>query len=199
MTWSLGYLPPREPDLLDALFLSAGRSLHIANAFEGKCRWMLRCVNLVAVHQNVDPVATFEDLIAALPADKMLGPALHQLTGHMSCSTETIDVLRRARKARNFIAHEGADVGDTSAARAKHLLAHAGRLRSAVSDLAAGDNIISEWGFHFEEPNRSLPRDLIEAYPAMIDEWVFGHFGNLLDEVAASAPTDAAGPAQQPS
>ncbi len=199
MTWSLGYLPLREPDLLDALFLAAGRSLHIANAFEGKCRWMLRCINLVEVHQNADPVATFEDLIAALPADKMLGPALHQLTGHMSCPTETVDVLRRAREARNFIAHEGADVGDISAARAKHLLEHAGRLRSAVSDLAAGDNIISQWGFHFEEPNCSPPRDLIDAYPAMIDKWVFGHFGNLLDDFTASAPTEAAKPAQKPS
>lgn len=160
---------------------------------------MLRCINLVEVHQNADPVATFEELITALPADKMLGPALHQLTGHMSCSTETMDVLRRARKARNFIAHEGADVGDISAAPAKHLLAHAGRLRSAVSDLAAGDNIVSQWGFHFEEPNWSLPRDLIDAYPAMIDEWVFGHFGKLLDEVACLVPTEAAGQAQQPS
>ncbi|MFD0064145.1 hypothetical protein [Streptomyces sp. NPDC056690] len=199
MTWSLGYLPPHEPDLLDALFLSAGRSLHIANAFEGKCRWMVRCINLVEVHQNADPVATFEEIVAALPADKMLGPSLHQLTGHMSCSTETMDVLRRAREARNFIAHEGADVGDLSAARAKHILAHVGRLRSAVSDLAAGDNIVSQRGFHFEEPNWSLPRDLVDAYPAMIDEWVFGHFGNLLDEAAALAATEAGGPAQQPS
>ncbi|MFE0448141.1 hypothetical protein [Streptomyces fungicidicus] len=199
MTWSLGYLPPREPDLLDALFLSAGRSLHIANAFEGKCRWLVRCINLVEVHQNADPVATFEEIIAALPADKMLGHALHQLTGRMSCTTETMDVLRRAREARNFIAHEGADVGDLSAARAKHILAHAGRLRSAVSDLAAGDNIVSQWGFHFEEPNWSLPRDLVDAYPAMIDNWVFGHFGSLLDEVAPLAATEAAEPAQQPS
>ncbi|MFJ8073827.1 hypothetical protein ACIQ7Q_07795 [Streptomyces sp. NPDC096176] len=199
MTWSLGYSPPREPDLLDALFLSAGRSLHIANAFEGKCRWMVRCINLVEVHQNADPVATFEEIIAALPADKMLGPTLHQLTGCMPCSTETMDVLRRARKARNFIAHEGADVGDISTAREKRILAHAGRLRSAVSDLAAGDNIVSQWGFHFEEPDWSLPRDLIDAYPRMIDEWVFGHFGKLLDEVAASAATEAAGPAQQSS
>ncbi len=160
---------------------------------------MLRCINLVEVHQNSDPVATFEDLIAALPADKMLGPALHQLTGHISCLTETVDVLRRARKARNFIAHEGADVGDISSARAKHLLEHTGRLRSAVSDLAAGDNIISQWGFHFEEPNCSLPRDLIDAYPAMIDEWVFGRLGNLLDEFAASVPAEAVNLTQKPS
>ncbi|MBT2545314.1 hypothetical protein J7E99_32610 [Streptomyces sp. ISL-44] len=198
MTWSMSYSPPQEPELLDALFLSAGRSLHIANAFEEKCRWMVRCINLVEVHENADPVATFEDIIAGLPADKMLGPTLQQLTGHLSCSAETMDALRRARRARNFIAHEGAGVGDISVVRERHILAHACRLRSAVSDLAAGDNIVSQWGFHFEEPRWSLPRDLVDAYPKMIDEWIFGHFGNLLDEAAASALTERPGPAQQP-
>ncbi|MFE4305685.1 hypothetical protein [Streptomyces sp. NPDC056891] len=197
MTWSLGYLPPREPELLDALFLSAGRSLHIANAFEEKCRWMVRCINLVEVHQNADPVATFEEIIAALPADKMLGPTLNHLTGQMSCSTGTMDVLRQAREGRNFIAHEGANVGDISTAREKPILAQAGRLRSAVSALVAGDNIVSQWGFHFEEPNSSLPQDLIAAYPEMIDEWAFGHFGSLLDETATSAPAEGSGPTQQ--
>ncbi|MEE1774880.1 hypothetical protein PUR25_02095 [Streptomyces sp. JV181] len=58
----------------------------------------------------------------------------------------------------------------------------------AADDLTCpGDNIVSQWGFHFEEPRRSLPQDLIDAYPQMIDEWVFGHFGNLLDEEVANS------------
>ncbi|MGC0327993.1 hypothetical protein RKD23_000983 [Streptomyces sp. SAI-170] len=181
MTWSLGHLPPREPELLDALFLSAGRSLHLANAFETKCRWIVRCINLIEAHDAADPMATFEDIIAALPKDEMLGPTLRQLVVHMSVSAEPADILRRAREARNFIAHEGAGVGDISAVRDKHILVHAARLRTAVSDLATGDNIVSAWGYHLDEWREPLPWDLINAYPKMIDDWVFGHFGDLLD------------------
>ncbi|MFE2033033.1 hypothetical protein ACFXBB_07175 [Streptomyces scopuliridis] len=179
MTWSLSRLPPRKPELLDALFLSAGRSLHLANAFEQKCRWIVRCINLVEMHREADPVATFEDLVATLPADKMLGPTLQRLVGRMDCSAETVDTLRRARLGRNVIAHEGAGIGNVSLAREDRILAHAARLRSAVSDLADGDNIVSQWGYRIEEPRGYLPHDLINAYPKMIDEWVFGHFEEL--------------------
>jgi hypothetical protein len=88
----------------------------------------------------------------------------------MSCSTENLDALQRAREARNFIAHEGASVGFIYSVDEKRIIEHATRLRS---------------GYHLEEPHEHLPRDLIEAYAGMIDDWVFGHFGDLLDETAA--------------
>ncbi|WP_327379083.1 hypothetical protein OG393_35015 (plasmid) [Streptomyces sp. NBC_01216] len=182
MTWSLGYLPPREPELLDALFLSAGRSLHLANAFEKKCRWMVRCINLIEMHESGVEFVMDGDLITNLPPDKMLANTLNHLTGKISSSDEIMAVLRQATKARNFIAHEGASVGNVSAAGEKEILAHARRLRSAVLELADGDNIVSQWGFHFEEPRQSPPKELIDSYPQLIDQWVFGHFGDLLDE-----------------
>lgn len=55
MGWSLDYLKPSEPQLLDALFLSAGRALHLANAFESKCQYVLRMANLAETAQ-ADPV-----------------------------------------------------------------------------------------------------------------------------------------------
>uniref|UniRef100_UPI003C7A4028 hypothetical protein n=1 Tax=unclassified Streptomyces TaxID=2593676 RepID=UPI003C7A4028 len=188
MTWSLWYLPPRQSELLDSLFLAVGRSLHLANAFEEKCRWMVRCTKLVEMHEKKEEIVMDDDgMITNLTKDKMLADTLVRLTGKLSTPDETMQVLRRATKARNFIAHEGASVGDISAVREQHILAHARRLRSAVLELAEGDNIVSQWGFHFEEPRRSLPQDLIDAYPQMIDEWVFGHFGNLLDEEVANS------------
>lgn len=101
-----------------------------------------------------------------------------------------MNVLDRARSARNFIAHEGADVGSVWA-RPDVILRHVVKLRAAVADLVAGDNVVSEWVYGLEEPHQSVPRDLIEAYPAMIDDWVFSHFGGLLDEpetLDATAP-----------
>ncbi|MGW1505727.1 hypothetical protein ACWCQW_45925 [Streptomyces mirabilis] len=181
MGWSLSYLKPREPRLLDALFLSAGRALHLANAFESKCQYVLRMANLAEAAQ-ADPVLSLQEMINAVPPDKMLGGTQRDLANtSLGSRASDFDALDGARKARNFIAHEGASVGSMSAVRQGEILKHAARLRVAVTDLALGDNVVSQWCFHLDEPNDSLPRMLIDAYPTMVDGWVFGHFGGLLD------------------
>ncbi|MEV7427755.1 hypothetical protein [Streptomyces sp. NPDC091212] len=135
------------------------------------------------MHERDDEIVMDDyGLITNLPRDKRLADLVTRLTGKLSTSDETMEVLRRATKARNLIAHEGARVGDISVVGEPQILAHARRLRSAVLDLADGDNIVSQWGFLFGEPRGSLPQNLIDAYPQMIDGWVFGHFGDLLDE-----------------
>ncbi|MFJ9864484.1 hypothetical protein [Streptomyces sp. NPDC101165] len=181
MGWSLSYLKPREPRLLDALFLSAGRALHLANAFESKCQYVLRMANLAEAAQ-ADPVLGLQEMINGLPPDKMLGGTLRDLANtSLGSRTSDFDALDGARKARNSIAHEGASVGAISAVSQGDILEHAARLRAAVADLALGDNVVSQWCFHLDEPKDSLPRMLIDAYPTMVDGWVFGHFGGLLD------------------
>ncbi|WP_225826849.1 hypothetical protein [Streptomyces naphthomycinicus] len=191
MGWSLGYLKPREPRLLDALFLSAGRALHLANSFESKCQYVLRMAHLAGAAQ-ADPVLDLQEMIANLPPDKMLGGTLRDLSNTtLGSRASDIGLLDGARKGRNFIAHEGASVGAISHVRQDAILKHSIRLRSAVADLAAGDNVVSRWVFHIEEPDDYLPRDLIDAYPAMVDRWVFGHFGNLLDAEDVSSDVEA--------
>ncbi|KAB8197658.1 hypothetical protein FH608_003755 [Nonomuraea phyllanthi] len=182
MSWSLSRLKPREPELLDATFLSVGRALYLANEFESKCQFVLRISNLIAIVQD-DPVLGLQEALSSLPSDKMLGPTLMDLTQRAlgGFSSQDIDVLDRARKARNFIAHEGAAIGPMWAVKSDRILDHTIRLRAAVADLAHGDNLISQWCHGIEEPKEPLPRFFIEAYPSMIDNWVFGHFGELLD------------------
>ncbi|GII67370.1 hypothetical protein Skr01_74550 [Sphaerisporangium krabiense] len=191
MSWSLSRLKPREPELLDATFLSAGRALYLANAFESKCQFVLRISNLIAVVQD-DPVLSLQEAISSLPGEKMLGPTLKELTQHAlgGFNSEDIDVLDKARKARNFIAHEGVAIGAMWAARSNQILDHMLRLRAAVTDLAHGDNIISQWCHGIEEPKGPLPSFFIEAYPTMIDNWVFGHFGELLDVLGSGDSSD---------
>ncbi|MFF7969121.1 hypothetical protein ACFZC3_27675 [Streptomyces sp. NPDC007903] len=181
MGWSLSYLKPREPRLLDALFLSAGRALHLANAFESKCQYVLRMANLAEAAQ-ADPVLGLQEMINSLPPNKMLGGTLRELAStSLGSLTSDFDALDGAREARNFIAHKGASVGSMSAVSQDDILKHVARLRAAVADLALGDNVVSKWCFHLDEPNESLPRMLIDAYPTMVDGWVFSHFGGLLD------------------
>jgi hypothetical protein len=189
MSWSLSLLPPREKKLLDALFLSAGRALHLANAYEDKCQHVLRVGNLIAVHQ-ADPALTLEELVAAVPADKLLGGTLHSLAAHPMGRTMDMSTLHKAREARNFIAHEGASIGSMWSANGDRILRHADKLRGAVRDLAHGDNIISQWCHGLDEPREPPPMDWIKRYPETVDAWVFGSLRALLP-VEQPEPTAA--------
>jgi hypothetical protein len=180
MGWSLSHRAPPEPALLDAVFLSAGRALHLANAFEAKCQYVLRIANLLGAVRS-DPVLSLQEAIDAAPADKMLGGTLRDLgNGLFASRPSDLDLLNRAREARNFVAHEGASVGDMWSADRSRLLEHAARLRAVVADLAVGDNLVSQWCYGIDEPDQPPPRHLIDSYPGLIDDWVFGHFGELL-------------------
>lgn len=185
MTWSLSLLKPREPELLDALFLSVGRALHLANAYEDKCQYLLRVGNLITAHQT-DPAMTFEEAVASVPADKLLGGTLHSLAAHAMGQTMDMDTLHKARRARNWIAHEGASIGAIWCVDRDLILQHAVKLRAAVTDLALGDNIISQWCHGLAEPHDLPPTDWINRYSDAVDTWVFGHLRGLLPEPASS-------------
>ncbi|MFE1731240.1 hypothetical protein ACFW6X_13890 [Streptomyces bacillaris] len=179
MSWSLSLLPPQETGLLDALFLSAGRALHLANAYEDKCQYVLRVGNLITVHQ-ADSALTLEEIVAAVPADKLLGGTLNSLAAHAMGRTMDMSTLHKAREARNFIAHEGASIGCMWSANSDRILRHADKLRAAVRDLAHGDNIISQWCHGLDEPHELPPTDWIKRYPETVDAWVFGSLRALL-------------------
>lgn len=58
------------------------------------------------------------------------------------------------------------------------------RLRAAVADLTAGDNLVS-LVFAIEEPGELIPAEFADSYPDRVDRWVFGHFGDLLNDSEA--------------
>ena len=186
MSWSLSLLQEREPELLDALFQSVGRALYLSNAFEVKCKGVLRVANMVERIEG-DPVLTLQELIADLPADKMLGATLKDLAARQQLlSSSETELLSKAREARNFIAHEGASLGPAWSADSNVILRQATQLRAAVADLAAGDNLVSTWAFAIEEPDALVPMEFVDGYPDRVDRWVFGHFGDLLDKAEAA-------------
>ncbi|MFG3261804.1 hypothetical protein [Streptomyces bobili] len=182
MSWSLSFLKPREPELLDALFLSVGRALHLANAYEDKCQYVLRIGNLITAHQS-DPAMTFEEAVASVPADKRRHAAQPGLTRHGQDHGHG-HTLHKAREARNWIAHEGASIGTIWSIDRDGVLQHAAKLRAAVTDLALGDNIISQWCHGLDEPHDPPPTDWINGYPDVVDTWVFGHLRGLLPKQA---------------
>lgn len=134
---------------------------------------------MITAHQ-ADPALTLEEVFAAVPADKLLGGTLHSLAAHAMGQTMDMSTLHKAREARNFIAHEGASIGDMWSANSDRILRHAVKLRSAVKDLAHGDNIISQWCHGLDELHELPPTDWIKCYPETVDTWVFGSLRALL-------------------
>jgi hypothetical protein len=181
MAWTLHYQPIRNPRADDAL-LALGRALYISNAFEDKCRYVLRMINLIE-KINGDPVLKLEEAIAQDPKDKMLDPTLQRLGQLLPVAGEQAEVLAAARRARNYIAHEGGLFSIHSESNA-HLCERLEQLRRAVRDLAAGDNLMSGWTFGINNPQELAPQMLIAAYDGVVDRWVFEPVWNLLSHAA---------------
>ncbi len=151
--------------------MAAGKALYIANAFESKCRFVLKIAQLESYIEG-RPEATLPDAIASLSKEKLLGPTIATLKLFPEVTSGEVALLEKARDARNFIAHEGAAFGYVFHVKEKHLREHLSKLRVAVSQLAQGDNVVSRWVYEIEE-KEVAPRDFEFSYPVMVDTWVF--------------------------
>jgi hypothetical protein len=171
MPWTLHLQPICNPWADEAL-LTCGRALYVAQAFEGKCQELVRLGELVEAIR-ASPTANLDDLLLQVPPDQLLMRALKRLRRLLpDAESKTDSVLTPARAARNYIAHECAHF-DIHFARVDPIRARMIRLRSEVAKLAAGDNLVSTWLYQVEERTPDTPRRLVEAYPRMIDDWVF--------------------------
>jgi hypothetical protein len=177
MGWSLSYQLPREPKLVDEFFLTIGKALYLASAFEGKCKWVLRLVNLAQyVEQGGDLSAT--EALTTVLQEKFLGPTIKDMQRLPDFSLHDVALLERAKNARNFIAHESANIGrPLSSVSARHIHEQLARLRSEVEALTAGDNLISRWVFEIEE-KEPAPPGIQDAYPGWVQQWIFGPVGH---------------------
>jgi hypothetical protein len=121
MAWTLGYLPPKEPDLLDAFLLSVGKALCHANGFEAKCKHVLGVITLTdAVQAGADFDAASE-LTRRVHA-KLLGETIKLIGNAPDIRPADLAVLQAAKDARNYIAHESADLGTLSNASVEAIL-----------------------------------------------------------------------------
>lgn len=76
MGWSLSsHMPIRDPEVVDAALLAVGKALYLANAFESKCRFVLRIANLTS-YIEAHPEAKLDGAVASLARDKLLRPIL---------------------------------------------------------------------------------------------------------------------------
>ncbi len=173
MGWSLGYLPIKEPELLDAYLLSLGKAVYLASCFEHKCRYVLRIAKLVDFgeendRREPDAFTTFAQGLT----DRMLGPTLRELGLQSLVTPEYARRLDDAREARNWIAHEAGAMTDLHGISAKMLAEQTVELGKQLDILVAGDNLISRWVYEIED-KEAAPREIQQRYPALVRNWVF--------------------------
>lgn len=171
MPWSLDYQPPKEPILLDKLFLASGKALYLASAFEGKCKFLLRIVKIVQHHESKGDTSATAALAKALK-DKMLGPTIKELSSITEFREADLAIFERGKEARNYIAHESAQLGPLSSATAKSINAKLEQLRIELDALSAADNLVSTWLYEIDE-KQPAPLGIQTAYPAWVCQWVF--------------------------
>ncbi len=185
MPWSIDHFSKRGTERLDAWFAMAGKCLYLANSFEMKCKHLIRLIRLA------DILKTESDFDAALTLcnqiqDKMLGGTIIEMSGSSIVSEEDWQLLRKAKDARNFIAHKGASIGHLSGISAQALSSQTSRLRQEVATLGAGDNLVSRWLYEIEE-KRAAPPTISQNYAAWIDDWIFGSYENIHEEDLATS------------
>lgn len=182
MGWLISRFRPPEPRLLNKFFRVLGKSLYIANAFESKCKFVLNITRLGKCYDETgDGHAAFE--LARSLKDKMLDGTIKELRtilpvrldddADIARLEQQIDALFKAKDARNFIAHEGGNIGYIYDARASHIREQLDALRAQVRLLAAGDNVISTWVFEIEEKDEVYIPSIRRFYPAVLERWVF--------------------------
>lgn len=172
MGWSLGYLPLKEPELLDEFLSAAGKALYVANSFETKCESVL-C--LAQLSRHLKDTGDLDASLRLLEARQhtMLGRTIGELKEFPIIKKGDLATLERARDARNFIAHEGAGLGPLFGVTAEKLRTQLVQLRLNLRPLAAGDNLVSSWLYEIEE-RRPAPARIRDHYPDWIESWVFG-------------------------
>ena len=174
MGWSLDYQGAKDLARIEEFLLAVGKALYLASAFEAKCRGMLQIARIVRHLEHMgDDLDAACELTRAM-RDKLLADTIRELATFPEFKATDIAVLDRARRARNVIAHEIAELEPLSRVSTKVLSDRIARLRLELAMLIEieGDNLVSRWIFEIEE-KRPAPRDIQQQYPHWVKEWVF--------------------------
>lgn len=172
MSWTIDYSDPRHPELLDAFLLALGKALCLANNFEAKCAHYLQ---VIAVTDALREGKSHEEAckLGRKAYDQNLATALRGIHASGDISDSDFELLQRARESRNYIAHQGTDIGELHGASDQRILRNLASLYPHVVNVAKGENLASRWAFEVCE-REPAPRAFVEGYVEMATTWVFG-------------------------
>jgi hypothetical protein len=182
MGWSLTYQNPPEPELMDEFLLSLGKALVLATLFEEKCRYILRLVKIVEGYKDSTESEDLDDILSSVDSlvkQLTLAKTIGSIMGPLKVTSSNVEVLRSAREARNYIAHEAGNLSPSS--QSKTIFACQRQLRERLAPLVAGDNLVSAWVYEIEE-KEPAPKRIQSEYLQRAISWVFGDGRELANE-----------------
>ena len=166
---------------------------------------VLRIISVAEYVKKGGDISDTEAVVAVLKA-KLLGPTIKGMNRVPYFDVGDIALLERAKDARNFIAHDCANLGwPLSDVSARLIHENLARLRREVESLTAGDNVISRCVFEIDQKEPAPPW-IQQEYPQWVQRWIFGSIdsGQIIeaneDKRTLSEKLDAlCSPAESPS
>jgi hypothetical protein len=158
--------------------LMIGKALLLSQKFENTCKDFVMWMSLTekaAIEKEYDLLSLdYKDYVEIL-INQILGQNINNCRNYFKneISVSEIEVLRKAKDARNYICHESTISFLYPSKYSCDLYEwNIPKLREMVADLAEGDYFASRWLYEFleEEPGRSKDRN---NYVEEILNWVF--------------------------
>ena len=181
MSWSLSLRVPGNEPLLERYFVAVGKALLIGSNFEEKCLHVMRVQQIEeTIRKGDDPrEAAGQWTNAKKPT---LNNAIQKINSDSSTSEQQGITLDTARKARNFVAHEAAAMGEVWEVADSEVYSRVVKLVDKVREIAEGENIVSAWTYEITEGDPA-PASFATGYVDQVLEWVFSDLRNEAFEV----------------
>ena len=164
-------VPENEP-LLERYFVAVGKALLIGSNFEEKCIHVMRIQRIEeAIQKGDDPREAAGQWVEVNKTK--LNNAIQKIESDPATSDRQGEILHTARKARNFVAHEAAAMGEVWEVADSDIYTRVVRLMDRVREMAEGENIVSAWTYEITEGDPA-PASFAAGYVEQVLEWVFG-------------------------
>lgn len=175
MGWSIGVGGAPQEKELDVFFKTVGKALWFAQEYEHKCLYVAQIAKLENKIKNNPSITDFISLLENTQEEKRLHQAIVLLGKEIS--EDEISLLLKAKDARNFIAHEVAQIGRLYGIRKGNLrqilTEKTDALRAHLKVLVAGDNLVSSWVYFLEESKAGYVPEIAKSYERQITNWIF--------------------------
>ena len=149
-----------------------GRALVLAQHFEMTCKEIVMWFD-IATMASKGTIKTVQDIkeSSEILLERMLASTIKHVGTNHKISDGDIEVLAKAKDARNFIAHQAANPVLMEGIPASAFVKSVEELRTNAEPLAYGDNLVSSWSYEFHE-QECRPHLISTAYPAETLDWV---------------------------
>lgn len=158
--------------------LMIGKALLLSQKFESTCKdfIMEMCViKKIAIEKEFEFFSEEHKNYVDILLNQLLGQSINLYKNNFKnkIPDKEIEILKRAKDARNFICHESAiNFIYSSIYNDKPFQWDLDKLKEAITTLAEGDYYISRWSYEFHEEESGCFMDK-DIYTQKIFNWIF--------------------------